>query len=97
MVCDKDSGERSMAQGHSCYIYALSAKLVGVGRMLFLMSFFSFFFIYWDRLIIGCVLVLSSQPRVTVMSRFVYKVNRDLESIDHLCINPIHRIALIHK
>ena len=22
---------------------------------------------------------------------------RDLESIDHLCINPIHRIGLIHK
>ena len=21
----------------------------------------------------------------------------DLESIDHLCINPIHRIGLIHK
>ena len=28
---------------------------------------------------------------------FVYKVIRDLESIDHLCINPIHRIGLIHK
>ena len=26
---------------------------------------------------------------------FVYKVIRDLESIDHLCINPIHRIGLI--
>ena len=28
---------------------------------------------------------------------FVYKVIRDLESIDHLCINPIHRIGLTHK
>ena len=33
-----------------------------------------------------CVL-LSCQPRVTVASCFVYKVLRDLESIDHLCIN----------
>ena len=30
-------------------------------------------------------------------SCFVYKVIRGLESIDHLCINPIHRIGLIHK
>ena len=30
-------------------------------------------------------------------SCFVYKVIRDLESIDHLCINPILRIGLIHK
>ena len=28
---------------------------------------------------------------------FVYEVIRDLESIDHLCINPIHRIGLIHR
>ena len=42
-------------------------------------------------------LLLSCQPRVTVMSCFVFKVIRDLESIDHLCINPIHRIGLIHK
>ena len=28
---------------------------------------------------------------------FVYKVIRDLESIDHLFINPIRRIGLIHK
>ena len=33
--------------------------------------------------------LLSCQPIVTVMSCFFYKVNRDLESIDHLCINPI--------
>ena len=41
--------------------------------------------------------LLSSQPRVIVMSCFVYKVIRDLESIDHLFINPIRRIGLIHK
>ena len=41
--------------------------------------------------------VLSCQPRVTVTSYFVYEVNRDLESIDHLDINPIRRIGLIHK
>ena len=28
---------------------------------------------------------------------FVYKVIRDLESIDHWCINPIRRIGLILK
>ena len=31
--------------------------------------------------------------RVTVTSCFVYKVIRDLESVDHLCINPIRRIS----
>ena len=41
--------------------------------------------------------LLSSQPSVTVTSCFVYKVIRNLESIDHLCINPIRRIGLIHK
>ena len=40
---------------------------------------------------------LSCQPRVTVTSCFVYIVIRDSESIDYLCINPIHRIGLIHK
>ena len=43
------------------------------------------------------VQVLSCQPRVTVTSCFVYKVITDLASIDHWCINPIHRIGLIHK
>ena len=42
-------------------------------------------------------LLLSCQPRVTVTSCFVNKVIRDLESIDHLCINPILQIGLIHK
>ena len=28
---------------------------------------------------------------------FVYEVIRDLESIDHWFINPIHRIGLIHR
>ena len=41
--------------------------------------------------------ILSCQPRVPVTSCFVYKVIRDLESIDHLCINPICRIGLIQK
>ena len=43
------------------------------------------------------VCVLSCQPRVTVTSCLVYKVIRDLESIDHLCINPIRMIGFIHK
>ena len=41
--------------------------------------------------------LLSCPPRVTVASCFVYKVIRDVESIDHLCINPIRGIGLIHK
>ena len=41
--------------------------------------------------------LLSCQPRVTFTSCFVYKVIRDKYSIDHLCINPICRIGLIHK
>ena len=39
--------------------------------------------------------LLSCQPRVTVTSCSVYKVISDLESIDHLCINPIRRIIII--
>ena len=41
--------------------------------------------------------VLLCQPRVTVTSCFVYIVIRYLGSIDLLCINPIHRIGLMHK
>ena len=41
--------------------------------------------------------ILSCQARVTVTSCFVYKVIRNLESIFHLCINPICRIGLILK
>ena len=41
--------------------------------------------------------VMSCQLRVTATSCFVYKVFRDLESIDHVCINPIRRIGLIYK
>ena len=41
--------------------------------------------------------LLSCQPIVTVTLCFVYKDIRDLSSIDHLCINPILRIGLIHK
>ena len=42
------------------------------------------------------VQVLSCQPRVTVTSCLVYKVVRDLESINHLCIKTqvIYRFAL---
>ena len=42
-------------------------------------------------------LLLSCQARVKVRSCFVYKFIRDLKSIDHLCINPIRKIGLIHK
>ena len=46
---------------------------------------------------LNCFQILSCQPRVTVTSCFVYNVIRDLWSIDHLFINPIRRIGLIHK
>ena len=39
--------------------------------------------------------VLPAKSDSNVM--LCYKVGRDLESIDHLCINPIRRIGLIHK
>ena len=39
--------------------------------------------------------VLPAKSDSDVM--FVYKVNRDYETIDHLCINPIRRIGLKHK
>ena len=45
----------------------------------------------------NALMVLSCQPRVTVTSCYVYTVIRDLQSIYHLCINPIRRIGLIHK
>ena len=41
--------------------------------------------------------ILSRLSRVTVTSCFVNKIVRDLELIDHLFINPILRIGLIHK
>ena len=41
--------------------------------------------------------LLSCQQRVTVTSCFVYNFIRTLESIDHVCINPILWIGLIHK
>ena len=37
----------------------------------------------------GALNLLSCQPQVTVTSCFVYSVIRDLESIEHYCINPI--------
>ena len=50
-----------------------------------------------EIIVVIFVILLSCQPRVTVTSCFVNKVIRDLESLDHLCINPIRRIGLIHK
>ena len=41
-----------------------------------------------------CFQILSCQPRVTVTSCFVYKVIRDLYSLDHVFISPILRIGL---
>ena len=46
---------------------------------------------------VSSIFTLSCQPGVTVTSCFVYKVIRDIESIDHLCSNPILWIGLIHK
>ena len=46
---------------------------------------------------VSSIFTLSYQPKVTVTSCFVYKVIRDIESIDHLCINPILWIGLIYK
>ena len=43
--------------------------------------------------------ILSCQLGVTVTVTlcFVFKVIRDLKSICHSCIDPIHRIGLMHK
>ena len=46
------------------------------------------------RYVLGTT-VLPAKSDSDVM--FVYRVIRDLESIDHLCINHNHRIGLIHK
>ena len=50
------------------------------------------------------ITAMKRHRRLTVLSAksdsdviFVYKVIRDIGSIDHLCINPIRRIGLIHK
>ena len=52
-------------------------------------------------MLIFCVLSLYTSTALSDKSdsdvMFVYKVIRDLISIDHLCINPIIRIGLIHK
>ena len=42
-----------------------------------------------------CTTVLPAKSDSDVM--FVYRVIRALESIGHLCINPIRRLGLIHK
>ena len=41
-------------------------------------------------------MLLPCQPRVTVTPYFVYKAIWELKSVDHLSINPYHRIGLIH-
>ena len=53
--------------------------------------------VYLCLFLFAFILLLSCQPRVTVTLCFVYKVIRDLESMDHLCINPSRRVGLIHK
>ena len=40
--------------------------------------------------------LLSCRPRVTVTSRSAHKLTRDLQSIDHPCINPIRTTVPIH-
>ena len=42
---------------------------------------------------ISTVLLAKSDSEVM----FCLQIYQDLESIDYLCINPIHRIGLIHK
>ena len=39
------------------------------------------------------LVLLSCQPRVTVKSRFVYKVLMDLYSTEHLCIYPFRNTS----
>ena len=57
----------------------------------------SYVFVGVDPLQRSAVSLLSYQLKVTVTSCFVYKVIGTFFSIDHLCINPILRIGLIHK
>ena len=55
-----------------------------------------YIFIYdhlFVHLMFPVIHVLSCQPRVTVTSCLVCKIIRDLESIDHLCINPIYTVC----
>ena len=66
----------------------------------FLFNFYSMFIVAFELRVWSLLfyaVLLSGQPRVIVMSYFVFTATRDLESIDHLFINPIHRIGLIHK
>ena len=50
---------------------------------------------------LGCRLISKGATILPAKSNsdftFVYNFIRDLQSIDHLCINPIFRIGLIHK
>ena len=42
-------------------------------------------------------IVLPAKSDSDLTSCYVYNVITDLESIYQFCINPIHRIGLIHK
>ena len=51
--------------------------------------------VIWDKVDLKVYSVLQAKSESDVM--FCYMVIRDLESIGHLCINPILRIGLIHN
>ena len=60
------------------------------------LTYFDVFFYLWTsrgKLAISTILPAKSDSDIM----FCYKVIRNSESIDHLCINPILRIGLIHK
>ena len=64
-----------------------------VGNHMSRLNFIIIFKIIGENVVLHTVLPAKSDSYVN----FVYKVIKDLESIDHLCINPIRRIGLIHK
>ena len=83
-------------------VYNTSAekvKLLNCGKVITKAAAFQ------GSVIINSVQVCSQSPQelYTVLpaksdsDMFRYKVIRNLESIDHLCINPILRIGLVHK
>ena len=53
------------------------------------MSVYKWYLGILDSTKISYTALLSCQPSVTVTRCFVYKAIRDLESMDHLCINLI--------
>ena len=60
---------------------------------------------FWGSVINSVQVCCQSPPELSTVLpaksdsdvMFRYKVIRNLESIDHLCINPILRLGLIHK